>query len=455
MADQDSVTQQLIQTCQKMDEGLNGTPTDPKDYEGLENAIDGVVVRSLSARGLHRVATQGNKYLKNEVTHTLDKRNIRRKIYSTSAAKSAGQMFGNHEKFTNQLEYATFMEIQYENAWAPVAVGETSSSFSLKDGKYKSTDESGMVVWFNNDTNACMNISKNGLRVSKNGKVHKIQMITSSQDYTDHTEVCIPDNHKILYVSSGKEHDAFITYNGLLLLSGRNTHGQINNIGRPDNNKYNHLEISIPLNQQVCGVATGDYHTIILTNTGQVHTFGDNNNGQCYPIRQQKQTVAGMQHIEFNSESKIVQVAAGATHSLALALTGTVYEWGNDGYQHENIQPYGHGKFNRKYVHFIAAGGKSSCAINQHGELFTWGGESTPITPTQVQFDWQDGEKERITYVSTNTRAIIAVTHNGNVYGLGDNKFLGIKPEDGFTEPATKLDIQCETGPDTLCTLTD
>ena len=78
----------------------------------------------------------------------------------------------------------------------------------------------------------------------------------------------------------------------------------------------------------VGAVACGNQHSLILTSTGGVLSFGRNIDGQL-GIGSRKEAklptlVSGLQ------DDLIVQVASGADYSLALSEAGSVFAWGNN-----------------------------------------------------------------------------------------------------------------------------
>nr|GLL17080.1 ultraviolet-B receptor UVR8 [Ipomoea trifida]GMC51228.1 ultraviolet-B receptor UVR8 [Ipomoea batatas] len=81
------------------------------------------------------------------------------------------------------------------------------------------------------------------------------------------------------------------------------------------------------LSHKITEIAAGEAHTLVLTADGRVYSWGRGMFGrlgtgsefdQLFPVR-----------VEFGSAPvKIVAIAAGAYHSLALADDGSVWGWG-------------------------------------------------------------------------------------------------------------------------------
>lgn len=75
---------------------------------------------------------------------------------------------------------------------------------------------------------------------------------------------------------------------------------------------------------QVCG---GGMHTVCLTKTGQVYTFGCNDEGTLG--RDTSEEGSETRPAKVDGLPKIVQVCAGDSHTAALTEDGRVYFWGN------------------------------------------------------------------------------------------------------------------------------
>ena len=385
-----------------------------------------------------RIATLGNENLQQEVIHTLEGRNEMRKIEEQPTRKGA-------YPFPTAASYAAFIELQYENAWAPVSVGEETASFLLCDGTYRSTNPENTTTFIGE---VGLNVSHTGILATKDGIVYKITPPNQQSNLN------IPDNKPILYAAAGSQHHIFVAYNGSLF-------------SKPDENP----DIQrISCSQQVCSAAAGDFHTVFVTNTGQVWAFGNNSYGQIkLPVSDNIATPIQMTFPGIDTtHTYFVQVAAGSSHSLALTHKGQVCGWGSNSHGqlgHKTEQPstqltpsrtrIPYTAFGGQHVHLIAAGGDGSCAITQTGKLFTWGigntgrlgvseYETIRKNPTQVKGEL---DTKRITAVATHTKATIAVTHDGDVYGWGSNSVLGIEPSKGTTYVPHKFDYKCEGGP--------
>lgn len=84
-------------------------------------------------------------------------------------------------------------------------------------------------------------------------------------------------------------------------------------------------KVNIPSPSPVIQIACGIHHSVVLTQNGDVFTFGSNQYGQLGTGDLLPYT--GPVQVKLNSV--IVQVAAGSNHSVLLSSRGVVYTFGN------------------------------------------------------------------------------------------------------------------------------
>lgn len=109
---------------------------------------------------------------------------------------------------------------------------------------------------------------------------------------------------------------------------GNNTFGQLGNNSLNDSNIP--VKITSGLSgKTVTAIATGMSHSLVLTSLGTVYAWGNNENGQL-GIGSTNSRSTPIQITGFSSKS-IKAIAAGSSFSMALALDGSVWAWGNNG----------------------------------------------------------------------------------------------------------------------------
>ncbi|KAL4191739.1 hypothetical protein AMTRI_Chr07g82090 [Amborella trichopoda] len=128
-------------------------------------------------------------------------------------------------------------------------------------------------------------------------------------------------------------------------------------------------------------VATGLNFTVVLTREGHVYTFGSNIHGQLgHGDILDRPTPKLIE--SFGNLGRVVQVAAGASYTLAVTEDGTLYSFGyganfclGHGDQHNELQPRALHWFKRRNVHIlrVSAGDEHAVALDSSGYVYTWG----------------------------------------------------------------------------------
>ena len=138
--------------------------------------------------------------------------------------------------------------------------------------------------------------------------------------------------------------------NGLVYAWGHGNQGQLGN----DDNDNSSTPVKVvkgeysgttylgdDTDNKITEVAVAYYHSIALASDGTVYAFGYNANGRLgnnstsssdTPIKVVNGEYSGTSYLGDNSSNKIISVAAGRNHSVALAADGTVYTWGSSDY---------------------------------------------------------------------------------------------------------------------------
>eukprot|EP00771_Trimastix_marina_P001282 gnl/Trimastix_PCT/2341.p1 GENE.gnl/Trimastix_PCT/2341~~gnl/Trimastix_PCT/2341.p1 ORF type:complete len:723 (-),score=104.11 gnl/Trimastix_PCT/2341:234-2402(-) len=180
-------------------------------------------------------------------------------------------------------------------------------------------------------------------------------------------------------IAGGSNHTLALTPQGEVFAWGLNGHGQLGN--GTTTNRTDPIRVGgLLAGKRVVKIACGWLHSLALTSEGEVYTWGSNDNGQLgdgttterhLPVR-----VGGPL-----STAHVVQISSFYDHCLALTDRGGVYTWGRngkgqlgDGTATDRSIPIQVGGLlvNERVVRVIA-GGRHSLALNDQGELFAWG----------------------------------------------------------------------------------
>ncbi len=152
---------------------------------------------------------------------------------------------------------------------------------------------------------------------------------------------------------------------------------------------------------RVVKIATGTGHSLALKSDGTVVAWGDNGYGQTnVPV--------GLQDV--------VSIAAGAIHSLALKADGTVVAWGDSRYGQTNV-PAG-----LQDVISIAAGLHESLVLKSDGTVVTWGQYGQNGVPENLK---------DVVSIATGGYHFLALKSDGTVVTWGDEGIgLALVPAD-------------------------
>jgi alpha-tubulin suppressor-like RCC1 family protein len=146
------------------------------------------------------------------------------------------------------------------------------------------------------------------------------------------------DRHRqgvdVTAVSAGGSHTALVGSNGALYTCGLNEHGQL---GHSPGARYVPVAEPVeglPAHDPVVGVSAGHYHTLCVTRAGELWAFGRNDQSQCGlgkdapPVIHHPAWVQSLSPNGPGGAGKVVGVAAGPAHSLAVTSEGAVFSWG-------------------------------------------------------------------------------------------------------------------------------
>ena len=130
--------------------------------------------------------------------------------------------------------------------------------------------------------------------------------------------------------------------------------------------------------KRVLAVAAGWSHSLALTADGAVWSWGCGYQGRLGHGDQQSQLLP--KKVETLAGQRVVAVSAGSSHSLALTADGAVWSWGEGifgqlghGDQQAQLLPKQVEALAGQRVIAVSAGYRHSLAITADGAVFTWG----------------------------------------------------------------------------------
>ena len=207
-------------------------------------------------------------------------------------------------------------------------------------------------------------------------------------------------------------------------------------------------------------LAAGDLHSLAVKDDGSLWAWGEGGHGQLGIHSDNDHTIPYQVHGPGNVGylTGVVDVAAGANHSLALKSDGTVWAWGYGGHgqlgihtKDDHTVPYQvHGPGDVGYltgVIKIAAGANFSLALKNDGTLWAWGeggfgqlgihSNNDHTVPYQVHGLDNVGYLTDVVDVAAGQHHTLALKSDGTVYAWGGNFYgqLGINSNEDQTFP--------------------
>ncbi|XP_062823735.1 secretion-regulating guanine nucleotide exchange factor isoform X4 [Anolis carolinensis] len=237
-------------------------------------------------------------------------------------------------------------------------------------------------------------------------------------------------------ITGGGGHSAVLTDTGELFLCGQNKNGQL---GLGHTEDVTHFKLCSSLcGCSVIQVACGWDFTIILAGSGQVFSCGSNSFGQL-GISQTSEGSTVSKRIE-SLQEKVVNVAAGLRHALAVTENGSVFQWGigmssqaKRACQGEMVpsflrarQPCKVTGLEDARVKIVASGSSHATALTDEGELYVWGNnkhkqlvnkDDFVLKPQKIDAHYFGGEKVR--RVWNGWTHMVAQTEMGKVFTWG------------------------------------
>ncbi|CAG0919502.1 unnamed protein product [Notodromas monacha] len=146
-------------------------------------------------------------------------------------------------------------------------------------------------------------------------------------------EQCINKPHLIAEnvekIACGYYHTALIKSDGIVYVLGITENAQLNESNSSGGDGKRH--VMLPDEERAVDVSCGGSHTIILTATGRVFGFGDNERGQL-GLDKVVSSCPDPAEILGLTDQKVVQISCGERHSAAITINGQLFTWGDRGY---------------------------------------------------------------------------------------------------------------------------
>jgi len=248
---------------------------------------------------------------------------------------------------------------------------------------------------------------------------------------------------KITSVALGRWHSTALCEDGTVYSWGYGSHGQMGNYDPPTtlvtpiNTTPKHVSkgayegttyLGDVIGNPITAVDSGFNHSIALAVDGTVYTWGDNTYGQLgdgarptdglIPVKVPKGDYGGTTCLGDALGNKITAVALGANHSIALDEADRVYTWGNNTYGQ-----LGDNTFTERLLPIIVVGDGGSGELGLPVELSSF---TAKVISTGVQLKWTtESEIENLGFIlerktwSTDWLEIISYKTDSRLLGQG------------------------------------
>ena len=213
--------------------------------------------------------------------------------------------------------------------------------------------------------------------------------------------------------------------------------------------------VEFPDDEKVLSIAAGEHFSMALTVSGRVYAWGRNNKGQLgdgtTQDRHEPRLVAGLEGV------KVVAIAAGKKHALAMTSDGSVFAWGdNDQGQLGNGTYEGvftnpqrvtiDGRLPMSGVRAIASSAHSDhslAIVGNNRRVLAWGANSHAQLGTGSRANTAWGEYvfglAGVSQVATGESSSYALLENGRVYAWSSNEYGKLGDGSGRHQPGATL----------------
>lgn len=317
--------------------------------------------------------------------------------------------------------------------------------FNIQDDMNVYTDSTTKVGTLNyeiEDSNIA-ELTTLGMITGKQQGITKIKVTDTSTKRTTSIWVKVVNDSNI-QVSLGYKFSVALKQDGTVWSWGQNNDGEL---GLGNTTEYSEPQQITDIKEKITDVKTGYYHSIALTEKGEVYTWGYNDNGQLGNGTREDSLVP----VKVTGLENITKVNAYKYMTIALTQNGEVYAWGS-GYGAKPVKL----NFTRKIIDVsgnlvlaenrkaynldetksygkdlikVVAGYNHYLGLTSDGEVYAWGSNSygqlgngnNTSSSTAVKVVTPDGKSNmtNIVDISAGDSYSIITDKDGKVYTFG------------------------------------
>ncbi|KAF3439278.1 hypothetical protein FNV43_RR17554 [Rhamnella rubrinervis] len=245
---------------------------------------------------------------------------------------------------------------------------------------------------------------------------------------------------KIKQIACGDSHCLAVTMEGEVQSWGRNQNGQLG-LGTTEDSLVPQ-KIQAFQGVSIKMVAAGAEHTAAITENGSLYGWGWGRYGNLGLGDRDDRLVpekVSTVHVK-NLDEKMVMVACGWRHTISVSSSGGLYTYGWSKYGQlghgdfeDHLVPHKLEALKDSFISQISGGWRHTMALTSDGKLYGWGwnkfgqvgvGDNVDhCSPVQVKFP----HEQKVIQISCGWRHTLAVTERQNVFswGRGTNGQLG------------------------------
>ncbi|CAH0605431.1 unnamed protein product [Chrysodeixis includens] len=243
------------------------------------------------------------------------------------------------------------------------------------------------------------------------------------------------ESNHLKSVAAGEFHSLYLTNSGHLYSCGNNDVGQL---GRNTDHKEGKIPALVDTFKDctISSVDCGMQHSVALDEWGQLFSWGSDSMGQLGSnlgthAQDKPKFVKGL------ATKNVIQVACGAYHSIALTNNGDLYSWGANSYgqcglgtmSNKEMIPQPITSLLGVPIALIACGSHHTFALSKSGAVFGWGKN------THGQLGLQDRENKcypshlkvlrnvKVCHIACGEDFTVFLTLDGGVFTCGTSEY--------------------------------